>query len=149
MPDNTSLIKDLENLWATDFPLNRSMQLSIKDYQPRSLRTFAPLVGNTNTHNTAFAGSLYALQALSAWGLIWLELKVAGIDASIIHARGDIKFPAPLTTDIQMQTQWPDAADALEQLTKKGRIKFELAVSAAEPQAEPSSTFSGVYVVRL
>ena len=112
MPDMTHLIKELEDLWETDFPMNRSMRLSIEDYNSPILHTFAPLTGNTNTHNTAFAGSLYALQALSAWGLIWLELKVAGIEASIIHASGDIKFPAPLTTDIYMKTQWPDATAA-------------------------------------
>ena len=121
-------ILELEALWQSDFPLNRSMRLAVDDYQPGNIRTHAPLQGNTNTHGTAFAGSLYALQALSAWGLIWLELKTAEIDGSIIHASGDIKFHAPLLADIQIECCWSNAKQQLEQLAKTGRIKFELTI---------------------
>lgn len=142
-------IHQLEALWQSDFPLNRSMKLAVRDYKSGSIRTSAPLAGNTNTHGTAFAGSLYALQALSAWGLVWLELKQAGIDGSIIHASGDIEFHAPITGDIQIQCNWVQAADHLRQLRDHGRVKFTLTTSAgARADASPGAHFSGVYLIR-
>ena len=143
----SSYVEELEALWQSDFPLNRSMRLTVADYKPGLIQTKAPLEGNTNTHGTAFAGSLYALQALSAWGLIWLELRRAGIDASIIHASGDIKFHAPLGTDIAIQCHWSDYPQLLAQLRDTGRIKFELHTTVALG-AEHCAEFSGVYVVR-
>ena len=50
------------------------MDISVESYAGHRLVTRAELAPNTNTHGTAFAGSLYTLEALTAWSLLHLEI---------------------------------------------------------------------------
>ena len=47
-------------------------------FESHRLTVEAELAPNVNVHGTAFAGSLYAIAALSGWGLVHLELARAG-----------------------------------------------------------------------
>ena len=70
-----ALCKDLQSIWDQSFPLCGAMGLTVVSFDNHLLTTEAPLVLNTNIHGTAFAGSLYAIEAITAWGALYLELK--------------------------------------------------------------------------
>lgn len=145
------LEKKLQQLWQDDFPLSNAMQIQVNNFSEHSLTTLMPLQSNTNTHGTAFAGSLYAAQALTAWGMLYLELASQQLDASIIHASGQIEFARPLEQDIAMVCTLPDAPAHMQTLRSSGKLRLSLSTTATginQPD-EIASRFSGDYLVRL
>ncbi len=147
MTDTQQLCQDLEALWHAEFPLTRTMQVEVVDYANHVLTVRAPVTPNRNIHNTAFAGSLYAIEALAAWGLLYLELQVAGHDASIVHAEGHIDFSAPVVDDIVARADFSGSAHHLEELASTGKTRLTLA-SELVTQDGVASRFSGLFVVR-
>ena len=59
-------------------------------FESHRLTVEAELAPNVNVHGTAFAGSLYAIAALSGWGLVHLELARAG--AALRSETGRTRF---------------------------------------------------------
>ena len=88
------------------------------------------------------------MQALTAWGALWLELEQLNLNASIIHAEGDIKFHKPLTTNITVTSTVDDPAAFAETLQAKGKVTLSMNASAGDGD-HLASNFSGVYSVRL
>jgi len=148
-----SLCQELQALWDQHFPLSAAMAMRVASFEHHQLTTHTALTPNTNIHKTAFAGSLYAIESLTAWGLLYLELKVAGFDASIIHAHGNIKFYRPIRDDIFAQADFSGHESLFESLREsgKGRLSLQTRVwGATEALTEPAaSEFDGLYVVRL
>ena len=142
---------NLQTLWHSHFPLSKAMGLSVISFQEHVLTTMSPLAANTNIHDTAFAGSLYAQQAMTAWGLLYLEIARAGLDASLIHADGEIKFHKTLTSDIYATSDFNGLEAHLDELAEKGktRLTLEAQAGSGEPGSDPASTFVGTYVARL
>ena len=147
MPEYATAVRDLQAVWDEAFPMAAAMGVTIVDYDGETLKTKAPLRGNTNVHGSAFAGSLYALEALTAWGAIYLKLAALELDASIVHASGSIDFARPINADIVATSTLNDSVPLERDLREKGRSRFELTTTVAV-DGEPASTFSGVYVVR-
>ena len=103
---------------------------------------------NTNTHGTAFGGSLYAIAALTAWSLLWLEMRAAGLHGSIIHARGNIEFLRTISEDIVAVADLSAHTGALEQLARHRKMRATL-TTEVRVQGELASRFEGDYTVRL
>lgn len=148
MHDPEDLRQHLHTVWQQNFPLAVAMGLSPAQYRQGFLQSHAPLAANTNIHNTAFAGSLYAVQAMTAWGLLYLELHRAGLDASIIHGEGNIKFSRTIKTDLVAQIDMADIQQYVDEVrdTGKTRLQMETQVIA---DGEVCSAFSGSYYARL
>ena len=138
----------LQKMWDEQFPMVHAMGVRIDNYADHTLQTRTPLAGNTNIHGTAFAGSMYAIEALTAWGLIYLESAVAGHEVSIIHAAGRIEFAEPVTGDIVAICSMGDQLEAIAELSRNGKTRLELS-SEVMAEGKVVSRFSGDYVVRL
>ena len=147
----TTDVENLQTLWHSNFPLSKAMGLTVVSYQQHRLVTRSPLELNTNIHNTAFAGSLYTQLAMTAWGLLHLEIVTAGLDASIIHADGKIDFHSTLETDIYAAGDFSDLSQHVQELQTKGKTRLNMTcVAGSDPDiTEPSSSFSGTYLARL
>jgi len=149
----TELCDHLESLWHEHFPLSRTMDVRVASFSEHRLTTRTSLSPNTNIHNSAFAGSLYAIESLTAWGVLYLELQQAGFDASIIHARGNIEFDTPVRDDIIAVSHFADNAHIFDELRAGGKARLtlhtEVFAAADTAQAAPASRFEGLYVVRL
>ena len=124
------------------------MDIHVASFDDHILKTRSGLEGNTNTHGTAFAGSLYAIEALTAWSLLYLELAVANLDASIIHASGNIEFAKTIKQDIVATSNFAGHAAALEKLKESGKVRLTLHTEV-HAGGELASRFEGLYVVRL
>jgi len=148
MTDQAALCQDLQTLWHSDFPLSKAMDMRVVSFGDHTLTSRSSLAPNTNTHGTAFAGSLYAIEALTAWGLLYLELQLMGMDASIIHASGNIEFAKPVQEDIVAVSRFDAHAEIRQQLQTAGKARLDLATSV-HAGGDIASRFTGVYVVRL
>ncbi len=147
MTDLDVLCEDLQRLWHRDFPLSKTMDVRVASFADHVLTTRTSLTPNTNIHGTAFAGSLYAIEALTAWGLLYLELAQANLQASIIHASGNIEFARPVQEDIVARSSFDGHAGALDTLREQGRVKLTLATEV-HAGGELASRFEGVYIAR-
>lgn len=82
----------LQSIWHEQIPLTVQMGVEVVDYNGNKLQTKAPLPPNINLHGGLFAGSVYSLGSLTAWGLAFLMLRERQIKARILMAHGDIRY---------------------------------------------------------
>ena len=149
MNQETLLSERLEALWVRDFPLTEAMGMKVDSYRDHVLTTRSALKpNNTNTHGTAFGGSLYAIEALTAWSLLWLEMEAAGLSGSIIHARGNIEFKRTIREDIVAVADFSAHTEALQALARHGRMRTTL-VTEVYTEGELASRFEGEYTARF
>jgi thioesterase domain-containing protein len=129
---------DLEQRIHAAIPLSRAMGLRISELGDTRISVEAPLAPNVNVHGTGFAGSLYALGILSAWGLCAHLIGRAGLQADLVVAEAAIRYRAPLRGDIVCRCHLGDAAARrfVEDLGDRGRARATLEVSIGDgPEA--------------
>jgi thioesterase domain-containing protein len=100
-------------------------------------------------HGTAFAGSLYAIQALTGWGMMHLQLKLNVLDASIVIASGQINYAKPVAEDIFVRCSFGQHHDEMTKLKTSGKGRFPLVCEVLLADGSRAGEFSGVYAVRL
>lgn len=93
-------IEQLQQRIHAGIPLSRAMGYRISSLGETSIAVEAPLSPNVNVHETGFAGSLFALGILAAWGLVSHMLMQQDMDAALVVARADIRYRAPVASDI-------------------------------------------------
>lgn len=147
MSNTDDLCQQLQTLWQVHFPLSKAMGLEVVSFADHCLTTRAPLSLNTNIHDTAFAGSLYAIQAMTAWGALYLEIARAGLSASIIHAHGEIDFAKTVNTDIIAACDFSDHAARIGEFQDTGKIRLTLTTEVSTSDGL-ASAFSGDYLAR-
>ena len=124
------------------------MGLEVLSYDNHVLTTRAPLFLNTNIHDTAFAGSLYAIEAMTAWGVLYLEIVSAELEASIIHAHGDINFAKTIQEDIVAQSDFSQLTHCINELRDNGKTRMSISTQVYAND-ELASEFKGDYLARL
>lgn len=126
-----------------------TMQLSIERHADRCLTLRAPLDRHVNDKGCAFGGSLASLMTLAGWGLTWLELAGAGLEADIYVADSHIRYLAPLYDDLRVTAEATTGADwdgFVDQLRTRGRARIELLARVPLPDGRIATDFSGRYV---
>ena len=93
-------IERLQRRIHVGIPLSRAMGFRINSLGETSILVEAPLSPNVNVHETGFAGSLFGLGILTAWGLATHIVTQQGLVVSLVVARADIRYRAPVTSDI-------------------------------------------------
>lgn len=142
------LCDELEAIWHEKIPLSQAMALGIDSFDRDILISRARFAPNVNVHGTAFAGSLYSVQALTGWGMIWLQLQLAGFDASIVLASGNIEYMKPLKEDLITRCDFNGLVDSIAVLETNDKARFELTCSVSG-QDGVASEFVGNYAVKL
>jgi thioesterase domain-containing protein len=144
------LCAELERTWHEQIPISKAMGVGVVDFANDQLVVRAELAPNVNVHGTAFAGSLYAISSLCGWGMTWLQLKMRGIDASIVIADGKIHYERPVQEAIIATCAFSirDQADCFVRLRNEGkaRLLLECVINAG---GEAAVRFTGVYAMRL
>ena len=147
--DTQALCAELQTIWHQQIPLSQAMQMQIADFDGQVLTTEASLAPNVNVHGTAFAGSLYAIQALTGWGMMHLQLKLNALDASIVIASGQINYAKPVAQDIYVRCSFGEHATEMTKLKATGKGRFPLTCQVLLADGHPAGEFSGDYAVRL
>jgi thioesterase domain-containing protein len=92
--------RKLQETLDSAIPLTQAMGIIVERYTRRELTIIAPLANNFNHLGTAFGGSLYIACVLSAWGLLYLRLREAGVEGNIVIRKGNVEYLRPVTGDI-------------------------------------------------
>ena len=118
-----------------NIPLSQTMQFEVlsldADSIASSIKVAAPLEPNINIHGTGFAGSLYSLAVLTAWGLTSVFVRESGVSADVVVSQAEIKYRKPVNTDIHCECICTiDVKTAfVEALRLKGKGKLALRVN--------------------
>jgi len=105
---------------------------------------------NVNVHGTAFAGSLYSLCALTAWGLLHVALKTRDLCPEIVLADSRIVFSAPIVGRLRAHSRFAASADLdrfIRALGKTGKAQIQIPATVSGPDAMPAAHFTGTYAV--
>ena len=113
------------------------MGFRITELTDRRISVAAPLAPNRNIHGTGFAGSLYGLGMLAAWGLCAHIIAQAGLDADLVVVEATIRYRAPVRGDIVCHCSiTDDAAQAfVGDLAAKRRTRVALEVAIGDGPA--------------
>jgi len=143
-----ALARELHSTWLREIPLAAAMAIEIAACTPEELAVRAPLAPNRNLHGTAFAGSLFSLCALTAWGAAWLALRQRGLDGVLVLADSRIRFRKAVSGELLCRCR-PDLSAverSLAGLEATRRASFTL-VCTIDQHGKNAVTFDGDYVV--
>jgi len=93
--ENLSVL-DVELYLHRNIPLSAAMGVRVKAASPRRVELAAPLGPNINHQSTVFGGSASAVAMLSAWTLVHLGLRHAGMEAATVIQRHTMRYEAPI-----------------------------------------------------
>ncbi|MFT6757075.1 MAG: thioesterase domain-containing protein [Chitinophagales bacterium] len=95
------LITGLNNFVINTLDLAVSMDIAIESYDRETLVLSAPLEKNINDKNTAFGGSLYVLNVMTCWGMVYMKCREGGIEIpNIVVSHAEIDYLAPVSDKI-------------------------------------------------
>jgi len=126
-----------------------ALRPDIADWRDGHLRLSAPLDANVNDKGCAFGGSLVSLMTIAAWGLVFLELAEAGIEADIFVADSRVRYLKPVFEDIVVDAAFDDPAERAElaaTLRRQGRASIRLKAESLLAQGGVAASFVGRYV---
>jgi thioesterase domain-containing protein len=128
---------ELEAKIHRGIPLSQAMGFRITRLREQEISVSAPLTPNRNIHGTGFAGSLYGLGILTAWGLCAQIIARAGLDGDLVVAEASIRYRAPVRGEITCHCSIADdAARAfLDDLAARRRARVSLEVAIGEGPA--------------
>lgn len=144
-------LRALQEILATGIPLARHLGVTVEAYDGACLTLTAPIEGNINYHDTAFAGSLNAVMTLAGWGLLWLVITETELAARIVIQESVISYRKPVTSNFSATCCKPTPrriAQLFSALKRKGKARLELAAEICEGE-ELAVLFKGQYVVQL
>ena len=121
----------------------------IADWRDGHLRLSAPLDANVNDKGCAFGGSLVSLMTIAAWGLVFLELAEAGIEADIFVADSRVRYLKPVFEDIVVDAGFDDPVERAalaETLRRQGRASIRLKAESLLSDGGVAASFVGRYV---
>ncbi len=138
---------DLQAFIDQEIPITGAMGIDVVHNEESSLLMRAPLAPNHNDKGTAFAGSLYAVAALCAWGYTTSLLKRRGISVDVAVVESQVRFLRPVRDTFEAECRHPGetaVAKLCDALAKKGRGRLELEVVVRAEGVEVLR-FSGSY----
>lgn len=141
------LCKQLQATWYIKIPITNALGVRIADFDGSLLKVEADFDANINLHGSAFAGSLYAVNALCGWSMVHLQLALADLSASIVLVEGRIHYSAPVRDTIVATCRWEDQGGVIKALKEgkhKGRIQIN---SAVEQDGQSAARFEGRYAI--
>ncbi len=151
MITHTTLAQALEPTLHTEIPITRHIGISVVEYDGTRLTLAAPIERNINHKATAFAGSLNSVVTLAGWGLIWIALREAGLEATVVIQDSTSYYRRPVTRDFSATCQKPgdtQMAQFLRVLREKGRARLELHAEIRE-NGVVAMSFQGRYVAMI
>ena len=139
----------LQSMWHEEIPIATAMGVEIASFADDELVVRAGLQANINVHGTAFAGSLYAIAALTGWGAVWLKHREAGLDGQIVLADGRIEYLRAVAEDIVCRCRFDPQLHGpkLAALARSSRTTLRLHCKI-DAGGEPAVRFEGRYAIR-
>ncbi len=140
----------LQALFTREIPLCVHMAVRVEQVGTGEIELCAARAPNVNVHGTAFAGSLYSMCALAAWGLLHVALKTRGLAPDIVLADSRIVYAAPVVDALHARARFSAAGDVerfIHTMAATDRAQIEIPASASGADRAPAAHFTGIYAV--
>ena len=146
-----SLEEALQELreYCRGMPPVAAMQVEVEGMRGDALRLTAPLSANVNDKGNAFGGSLTSLMTVAGWGLVTLKLRLAGLKAEVYVADSQIRYLAPLYSDLVADASFADGQSPdtfIDTLVQRGRARIQVDACVRLPEGGMATTLSGRFV---
>lgn len=127
----------LEGLIRDHIPLSRALDFRVAALDAGSIEVIAPLEPNINIHGSAFAGSLYAVAMLTAWGLCTHLFQRAGLYVELVVADASIRYRRPVTGPIRClcEVAAEPGRAFIERVRREGRASLTVSVDIGDGPA--------------
>jgi thioesterase domain-containing protein len=140
--------QEIEQYLHRHIPLSAAMGVRVRAASPAGVELAAPLAPNVNHHDTLFGGSGAAIATLSAWTLVNLRLRHAGVRARLVIQRNAMCYDEPIDGDFTARCEPPDETQWQRFLTMierrgRGRITMQARLIYG---ARPAASFEGDFV---
>ena len=135
MSGKPRLAVQLQQILNETIPLTKAMSINVTHVDSNTVFIEAPVDNvNVNIHGTAFAGSIYNVCGLSAWGLVHMRLLAENIAAEVVMAKGEISYLAPVSKCIKASSQLDENKFQAfrTQLLEKGKARITAIANARE-----------------
>jgi thioesterase domain-containing protein len=133
--ENENRTQQLEQLIHNTIPLGKIMGLQVTHLTDNVINLEAPVADNNiNIHGTAFAGSIYSMCALTAWGFMHMRLLKENITADVVIARGEIRYISPIKENIYCECEVEEKHynEFHQRMLKEGKASIPVVVHALE-----------------
>jgi len=121
--------QEIEHYLHRHIPLSAAMGVRVRTATPERVELTAPLAPNINHHETLFGGSGAAIATLSAWTLVNLKLRHAGVRARLVIQRNAMSFEEPIAGDFSALCECPEEQDwqrFLTMIERRGRGRITM-----------------------
>lgn len=126
----------LESAIRGGIPISAEMDFRVRELTQCSIQVSGGANQNINVHNTAFAGSLYSICTLAAWGLTFSKLPPK---SALVMAKAEIEYLRPVQGEIVAESSLdPDQVDTLLvslETTGKARLTLPVTVNNQDKEA--------------
>lgn len=130
-----------------------AMQPRLLGWDGETLSLGAPLAANVNDKGCAFGGSLGSLMTIAGWGVAFLQLAEAALDADIYVADSRVRYLKPVYEDLvveaRLETAGEDGAQAINLpgiLRAQGRVSFRINARTLLADGASAALLGGRYV---
>lgn len=133
---NAVLLMNAEQLEQTiraGIPISAAMDFRVRALNALSIEVSGGSQENINVHHTAFAGSLYTICTLAAWGLTHSVLPEA---CALVMAKADIQYLRPVEGDIVASAMLSEEQKnlLLDALKAQGKARISIVVNIYHQQ---------------
>jgi len=140
---------ELRRILTDEIPLAGQLGVTAVGAEGGALILAAPLASNHNHEGTAFGGSLNALATLAGWGAVWLAVREAGLEGTIVIQDSAVRYQRPVTGDFRATAALESERKGrfLDALARKGKARITVDVTVGDAGGT-AVTFAGRYVVQ-
>ena len=127
MDASVTAVEPLDALTAhfAGMPPVAALQPRVLAWEDGALRLLAPLAANINDKGNAFGGSLCSLMTIAGWGLAFLQLAEAGLEADIYVADTRIRYLKPVYEDLLVEARLDTAGEGAAALDRSGTLRAQ------------------------
>lgn len=140
--------RELEQYLYEHIPLSLAMQVSVNEVGNDCVVLGAPLAPNINHTSTIFGGSASAVAILSAWSLVHVYMKSAGIACSIVIQRNSMEYEKPIYGSFTARSYiaQPEHLELfMKTLLRRGRARISVSL-LLEYEGKVIGKFEGDFV---
>jgi thioesterase domain-containing protein len=141
--------QELEQYLYKHIPLSLMMQVSAVAVKSDSILLRAPLEPNINHTHTVFGGSAASVAILSAWSLVYMYMKNAGLDCSIVIQRNTMAYKKPISGGFKARSEFKQPellALFIKTFLRHGKARVSVN-AVLEYEGASAGAFEGDFVV--
>lgn len=88
--------QELEQFLHEHIPLSKAIGIEVQESNSECVVLSAPLIPNLNHQSTVFGGSASAVAILSAWALLYVRLRQAGLQSRLVIQKNTMVYERPI-----------------------------------------------------